>query len=277
MMNGKKVALVTGASSGIGTEVALALLDRGYAVHGAARRVDRMQDLVARGGNAVPLDLTDEASIESCVGSILEREGRLDVLVNNAGYGSYGSIEEVPLAEARRQFEVNLFGPARVTQLVLPVMRRQRSGYVFNVTSIGGKIYTPLGGWYHATKHAVEGWSDALRMEVAPFGVHVVIIEPGAIATEWSGIARDSLLATSGTGPYRDQALAFARALEGAAYASASPPRVVADAIRKALSARRPRTRYSMGSGARAALWGRAVLSDRAFDRAIRRMLFKAP
>jgi NAD(P)-dependent dehydrogenase (short-subunit alcohol dehydrogenase family) len=276
-MDEKKVALVTGASSGIGTEVALALLDLGHVVYGAARRVDRMQELVARRGRAVPLDLTDERSIESCVGSILDREGRLDVLVNNAGYGSYGSIEEVPLTEARRQFEVNLFGPARVTQLALPVMRKQRSGYVFNVTSIGGKIYTPLGGWYHATKHAVEGWSDALRMEVEPFGIHVVIIEPGAIATEWSGIARESLLATSGAGPYKDQALAFGRTLGGAAYAGASPPRVVAEAIVKALSARRPRTRYSMGSGARAALWGRALLSDRGFDRVIRRILLRSP
>jgi len=268
----RKVALVTGASSGIGTEVALALLERGFAVYGAARRVDRMKELVDRGGQALPLDLTDERSIEDCVGAILAAEGRLDVLVNNAGYGSYGAIEEVPLAEARRQFEVNLFGLARVTQLVLPAMRKQGGGYVFNVSSIGGKIFTPMGGWYHATKHALEGWSDALRMEVEPFGIHVVIIEPGAIATEWGGIAHESLMATSGQGPYQAQARGFAKAFEQVEK-SGSNPRLVADVVVRALSARRPRTRYAMGAGARPALLARALLPDRAYDGLMRRLM----
>lgn len=270
-----KVALVTGASSGIGTAVALALLERGYTVYGAARRVERMDVIVERGGRALPLDLTDERSVEACVAAVLEREGRIDVLVNNAGYGSYGAIEEVPLAEARRQFEVNLFGLARLTQLVLPAMRRQGAGHVFNVSSIGGKIFTPMGGWYHATKHALEGWSDALRMEVAPFGIHVVIIEPGAVATEWGGVAIDSMLATSGHGPYQAQAQGLARTMRRADGAGA-PPRVVADAILRALSARRPRTRYAMGTGARPALLARALLSDRAYDAVVRRFVVAA-
>jgi len=267
-----RVALVTGASSGIGTEVALALLERGYIVYGAARRVDRMDAIVARGGRALALDLTDERSIEACAAAILDEHGRLDVLVNNAGYGSYGAIEEVPLAEARRQFEVNLFGLARLTQLVLPVMRQQGSGHVFNVSSIGGKVFTPFGGWYHATKHALEGWSDALRMEVAPFGIHVVIIEPGAIKTEWGGIALGSMLATSSKGPYEAQARGFGKAFEQIE-GSGSPPRVVAEAIVRALSARRPRTRYAMGAGARPALLARALLSDRAYDAVVRRLM----
>jgi len=270
----RKVALVTGASSGIGTEVALALLERGHVVYGAARRVERMQRIVERGGRALPLDLTDERSIEQCVGAILEAEGRLDVLVNNAGYGSYGAIEEVPLAEARRQFEVNLFGLARVTQLALPAMRAQGSGHVVNVSSIGGKIFTPLGGWYHATKHALEAWSDALRLEVEAFGIRVVIVEPGAIATEWGGIARESLLATSGRGPYRVQAEGFAKLLGPSSGAFAgSHPRVVADVVVRAISARRPRARYAVGAFARPFLLARALLPDRVFDGVVRRMV----
>jgi NAD(P)-dependent dehydrogenase (short-subunit alcohol dehydrogenase family) len=269
----KKVALVTGASSGIGTEVALALLRHGYLVHGAARRVERMKALEERGARVLPLDLTDEPSIEACASAVLELEGRLDVLVNSAGYGSYGAIEQVPLAEARRQFEVNLFGLARLTQLVLPTMRRQGLGHVVNVSSIGGKIFTPMGGWYHATKHALEGWSDVLRLEVEPFGVRVIIVEPGAIATEWGGIARDSLLAVSGQGPYQSQAHAFADLIARGGRFSGSPPRVVAETVMKAIKARRPRTRYAVGQGARALLLARALLPDRAYDGLMRRML----
>jgi short-subunit dehydrogenase len=273
-MTSKPVALITGASSGIGTQVALELLKAGYSVCGAARRADRMQSIVDAGGIALALDLTDDKSIEQCVGAVIQQQGRLDVLVNNAGYGAYGSVEEVPLDEARRQFEVNLFGLARITQLTIPEMRKQKSGHIFNVTSIGGKIYTPLGAWYHATKHAVEGWSDALRMELEQFGIHVVIIEPGAIKTEWSEIARTSLLETSGHGVYKQMAEAFSRTLENAG-AKGSPPTVVADVIVKALAAKRPKTRYAMGSGAKTALFGRSILSDRGFDRAIRKALFK--
>jgi len=269
----RKVALVTGASSGIGAEVVLALLEQGYAVHGAARRLDRMRALTERGAQVLPLDLTDERSIEACAAGVLEREGRLDVLVNNAGYGSYGAIEQVPLAEARRQFEVNLFGLARLTQLLLPTMRRQGSGHVVNVSSIGGKIFTPMGGWYHATKHALEGWSDALRMEVAPFGIRVVIVEPGAIATEWSGIARETLLAASSKGPYQDQARAFAGLIAPGGRFAGSPPRVVAEAVVRAVATRRPRTRYVVGQGARAFLLARALLPDRAYDGLVRRIL----
>ena len=179
----------------------------------------------------------------------------------------------MPLAEARRQFEVNLFGLARLTQLVLPTMRRQGSGHIVNVSSIGGKISTPMGGWYHATKYALEGWSDALRMEVAPFGIRVVIVEPGAIATEWSGIARETLLAASSKGPYQDQARAFAGLIAPGGRFAGSPPRVVAEAVVRAVAARRPRTRYVVGQGARAFLLARALLPDRAYDGLVRRIL----
>ncbi|MCL4162006.1 UNVERIFIED_CONTAM: hypothetical protein GTU68_051582, partial [Idotea baltica] len=179
-----KVILVTGASSGIGKATALALAERNHRVSAGARRIERMESLTESGVSAHFLDLTEEDSIEEFVADVLKREGRIDVLVNNAGYGVYGSVEDVSIREAREQFEVNLFGLARLTQLVLPTMRDQGSGTIINLSSMGGKVYTPLGSWYHATKHALEGWSDCLRIEVAQFGINVSIIEPGAIETE---------------------------------------------------------------------------------------------
>src|SRR3954467_7983948 len=147
------------------------------------------------------------------VDTILAESGQIDVLVNNAGYGSYGALEDVPIEEARRQFEVNVFGLARLTQLVLPQMRSRRSGRIVNISSMGGRIYEPLGSWYHATKFAVEGLSDSLRMELAPFGIQVVVIQPGAIRTEWAAISADSLEATSSGTAYADQARAAAGVL----------------------------------------------------------------
>ena len=202
------VALVTGASSGIGEATARRLHGLGYTVYAAARRVDRMTDLADAGIRTVRADLTDDAAMVALIDRIIADTGRIDVLVNNAGYGSYGSLEDVPMAEARRQVEINVFALARLTQLALPHMRAQRSGYVINISSMGGKFGEPLGSWYHATKYAVEGLSDSIRPELAPFGIHVVVIEPGAIRTEWGQIAADNLLATSGNGPYAEQAAA---------------------------------------------------------------------
>jgi short-subunit dehydrogenase len=195
-----KVVLITGASSGIGKEAARTLKKTGSVVYGAARRSEMMKDLESDGIRVLQLDLTDEDSVEACVKSIIEREGRIDILVNNAGYGSYGAIEDIPISEARRQFEVNLFGLARLTQAVLPSMRAKRFGRIVNISSIAGKIYTPFGGWYHATKFALEGFSDCLRLEVEPFGINVVVVEPGGIKTEWGTIAAEHLRKTSGSG-----------------------------------------------------------------------------
>lgn len=178
-----RTALVTGASSGIGEDTARKLQALGYVVYGAARRTDRLQALATDGIRPLTMDVTDDASMTAGVDRILEETGRIDVLVNNAGYGSHGAIEDVPIDEARRQFEVNVFGLARLTQLVSPHMRAQGSGTIINISSIGGRLTTPLGGWYHATKYAVEALSDALRMELRPFGIDVVVVEPGAIRT----------------------------------------------------------------------------------------------
>jgi NAD(P)-dependent dehydrogenase (short-subunit alcohol dehydrogenase family) len=239
-------------------------------VYAAARRVDRMAPLARAGARPLALDVTDDASLGAAVDRLLTEAGRLDALVNNAGYGAYGALEDVPLDEGRRQFEVNLFGLARLTQLVLPTMRRQRSGRVVNVSSIGGRIHEPMGSWYHATKFAVEGLSDCLRMELAPFGIDVVVIQPGAIRTEWSGIARAGLLATSGATAYAAQARAAAALLGGADATSGADPSVVAGAVWQAVTARRPRTRYAVGGGARPLLALRRLLPDRAFDAVMR-------
>ncbi len=201
-----KIALVTGGSSGIGEATALALADTGYTVYAGARRVERMEHLKEHGIRPLALDVTDDESMQSAVSLILAAEGQIDVLVNNAGYASYGALEDVPLSEARSQFEVNVFGAARLTQLVLPQMRERRMGTIVNITSAGGKIYTPLGSWYHATKFALEAISDCLRMELQPFGITVIVIEPGATQTEWGRIAVEKVRAVSGIGPYAPQA-----------------------------------------------------------------------
>lgn len=263
----KQVALVTGASSGIGEATAVKLQALGYTTYAAARRVQRMEHLAASGIRTLAMDITDDASLQAGVQQILAEAGRIDVLVNNAGYGSYGALENVPLSEARSQFEVNVFGAARLTQLVLPQMRAQHSGTIVNITSMGGKIYTPLGAWYHATKFALEALSDCLRMEVRPFGINVVVIEPGGIQTEWPGIAAEKARAVSGTGPYAAQGNAVAASLTSEAIRRrSSPPTLIADTIARAVTARRPKTRYAVGYGARPMIFLHGVLPNRAFD-----------
>ena len=268
-----RVAFVTGASSGIGEATAHRLLADGFRVFVGARRLDRMEKLTTQGATPLALDLTDDASIVAAIDTIRTKAGRLDVLVNNAGYGSYGALEDVPLAEARRQFEVNVFGLARLCQLVLPMMRAQKYGRIVNVTSIGGKMWEPMGSWYHATKFAVEGLSDCLRVEVRPFGIDVIVIEPGAIQTEWAGIAADGLRQASGSGAYAALADNHARMLESTKTSRLpSPPDVVAATIARAVRARRPKTRYATGGGARTILFLKRILPDRLFDRFIWRV-----
>ncbi|MEU4237350.1 oxidoreductase [Actinoplanes sp. NPDC026619] len=262
----RRTVVVTGASSGIGAVVARRLGEMGFAVYAAARRVDEVPR--APGVVAVHADCTDPASLEDLVGRAAGETGRIDVLVNNAGYGAFGSVEEVPAEEARRQFEVNVFGPARLTQLVVPHMRKRGRGRIVNVTSVGGRIYEPLGGWYHASKFAVEGLSDCLRMELAPFGIDVVVVEPGSTRTGWGSVALAGLLATSGSGPYGEQAKALAASHTSAADNPriTSSPETVGEVVIQAVRARRPLTRYAAGTGARPLLLARRLLPDRAFD-----------
>jgi len=268
-----RVALVTGASSGIGLEAAKELRRNGFTVYAVARRVEPMAQLEHDGVVAFSMDVTDDASMVAGVDRVLAEQGRIDVLVSNAGYGSFGALEDVPLHEARHQFEVNVFGLARLVQLVLPTMREQASGRIINVSSIGGKIYAPLGGWYHATKFAVEGLSDSLRLELAPFGIDVVLIEPGPIITGWNTIARTNLVERSAHGPYAAQAASVGRTLASADRPGrGSRPDVVGRRIARAATAAHPRPRYPAGRGAGTAVRARRMLPDRVFDRVIARV-----
>lgn len=264
----KKVILITGASSGMGKVFAQDLAKEGHIVYGAARRTDLLDDLKKKGVQTIPLDVTDDASMKSCVQTILEKEGRIDVLVNNAGYGSYGTIEEVSMEEAKRQLDVNVFGLARMTQLVLPGMRNQKSGTIINISSIGGKIATPFGAWYHASKFAVEGMSDSLRLEVAPFGIDVVVIEPGGVKSEWSTIAYDNLIKTTENTAYKDMADKFKKAFE-TTVAKNAEPEVISRLVSKAIAAKRPKTRYVGGYMAKPVLFLRKWLGDRTMDKVL--------
>jgi NADP-dependent 3-hydroxy acid dehydrogenase YdfG len=178
----KQVILVTGASSGIGKDTAKTLINAGHTVYAAARRVEKMNDLKDMGGIPIKMDITNDAEVQAAVDQILDEQQTIDVLINNAGYAIYGAVEDTTIEDAKRQFDVNIFGLASITQKVLPTMRKNKKGKIINVSSMGGKMYTPLGAWYHATKHALEGWSDCLRLELKEFGIDVVIIEPGLSA-----------------------------------------------------------------------------------------------
>jgi len=266
-MNMKKVILITGASSGMGYETARILAEQGHRVYGAARRVQKIEELAEYGVQALPLDITDEASIIACVKEIISREGRIDVLINNAGYGYFGAIEDVPMADAKHQFEVNIFGLARMTQEVLPHMRKQHSGRIVNLASVAGHVTLAFGAWYNATKYALEAFSDALRMEVKPFGIEVVIIEPGAIRTDWGIIAADHLRDSSKGGAYEQTATRMAEGLRKL-YLSKIPtdPKVISRKIARAAVCRCPRTRYRTGRGAKFMVFLHTILPARWWD-----------
>ena len=222
------------------------------------------------GAVALQMDITQEADIQHVVEQIQTKENRIDVLVNNAGYAIYGAMEDTTIEDARRQFEVNLFGLARLTQLVLPLMRANKSGKIINMSSMGGKIYTPLGSWYHATKHALEGWSDCLRLELAPFNIDVVIIEPGAIQTEFGDVMLEPMMARSGSSSYSDIAKKMAQATKNAyEKGNSSPPYVIAKVVSQAVKAKKPKTRYAAGKFAKPLMFLRKWFSDRIFDKII--------
>jgi NAD(P)-dependent dehydrogenase (short-subunit alcohol dehydrogenase family) len=230
-----------------------------------------MENLQDAGAQLLELDLTDDSSIRAAMATVRARGDVVTALINNAGYGSYGAVEDVPLSEARRQFEVNLFGASRLIQLALPGMRAARCGAIVNISSVGGKMHEPFGAWYHATKFALEGFSDCLRMELSPFGIDVVVVEPGGIRTEWGGISRDSLIACSGESEYGPWAKSHADFLDRTESAGwLSEPDVVAHTVAKALKAKRPQTRYAVGAGAKPILLLRRLLSDRMFDSLMR-------
>lgn len=266
------VILVTGASSGIGFDAARTLSRQGHRVYAAARRVELMEPLRSDGVVPLPLDVTDSQSMEVCVKTILDKEGHIDVLVNNAGYGYFGAIENVSMEEARRQMEVNVFGLAQMCKLVIPVMREQKFGRIINTSSIAGKMVLCFGGWYHVSKYSVEAFSDALRMEMKPFGIDVSMIEPGGIKTDWGIIAANHLAECSAGTPYEKAAIGMANVMHyGYSGNLLSSPSVVTKAISRAVNSRRPRPRYRIGRGSHLLVFLHWLLPTRWWDALMRR------
>ena len=266
--------LVTGCSSGIGRSTAELLAQGGWTVYASARKLDSIRDLEARGCRLLELDVTDEDSMRAAVATVEQAEGAVGVLVNNAGYSQSGAVESVSPEDVRRQFDTNVFGLIRMTQLSLPGMRRQRGGKVVNVGSMGGKLTFPGGGLYHATKYAVEAISDALRFEVASFGVDVILIEPGLIKTRFGETAADSVGAEQADGPYRKFNPAVAKATkevyDGPLSRLGGGPETVAKTIERAISSSRPRARYPVTPSARIMMAQRRLMPDRLWDTVMR-------
>ena len=292
--------LITGCSSGIGRAAAISLHAAGLTVYATARQVDSLAGLARQGIRTLALDVTDEASMTAAVAAIEDAAGPVGVLVNNAGYGLYGPVEQLPMDEIRRQFETNFFGLVRLTQLVLPGMRRRGRGRILNVSSMGGRITLPGGAFYHASKYAVEGLSDALRMEVAQFGIDVVLIEPGPVKTPWNDVAAASLSSAApasaeggsgGGGPGEGDRGAGGSATDGDPYAAykaavgasfgrtqaglvgrfGSTSEDIAKVITQAVTARRPRARYLINPVAKSLVAMNQVLPARAYDSVMRR------
>jgi len=235
-----------------------------------ARRIAQIEDLLQIEGFPLQLDVTNEAEIETVLNNIMEKEGKIDVLWNNAGYGLYGAVEDVPVSEARRQFEVNLFGLAAITQKVLPHMRQRKQGTIINTSSMGGKMYTPMGAWYHASKHALEGWSDCLRLELKAFNIKVVILEPGIIATEFGDVMLEQISKFSADGAYsgltKKLIVATKKMYDKGQGSKAS---VIANTISKIVKTPQPKTRYRVGFLAKPMVWMRIYLGDKIFDKLV--------
>jgi len=259
-----KTVLITGASAGIGRATAIYLAQNGYNVYGAARRTDKMQDLKSYGIKTISLDVSKEESLIACV----EQIGDIDILVNNAGSGYYGALEDMPIEDAKYQLEVNLFGVARLIQLVLPGMRKNNYGKIVNISSVGGKVTLPMGGWYHASKFAIEGLSDALRKEVKQFGIDVVVIEPGGTKSEMTGLGSEYMMKVSGNTVYSSLAKGVSKMYAGIEK-DAADPIVIAKLIRKGIESNNPKTRYAGAAGAKLMLFFRSILSDKMFDKMV--------
>ncbi len=262
----KKIVLITGASSGIGKSTAKKLIKQGYIVYATARRTERLKELEDVGLKTMFLDVTDDKSMKKVVDTIISEQGKIDILINNAGYGSLGPIQNVSIEEAKHQFEVNVFGLARLTQLVLPYMIKRRSGKIINISSVAGKVTSIINGWYSASKFAVEALSDALRLEVKPFGIEVIIIEPEGIESEWHVIAIKHLLNASRTTAYKKIAENMAQTMNKRHTRGAEPLEVIAETISNALKAKRPHSRYAVPRQAKIAIFLRWLLPDRLFD-----------
>ena len=270
-----KTVIITGCSSGIGQATAARLAKSGdWTVYATARKTDTLAELEGAGCRPLALDVTDESSMVAAVDIVQSESGTIDALVNNAGYSQSGASETLDVDDVRRQFETNVFGLLRLSQLVLPSMRAKGDGRIVNISSMGGKLVFPGGGAYHATKHAVEAFSDAMRFEVAGFGVKVIIVEPGLITTNFDQTALASMDLDNDDGPYAEfnqkVASQTSDVYRGPMKRLGGPPDAVAKVVEKALTARNPKTRYTVTPSATMALATRKLMSDRMWDRAMR-------
>ncbi len=257
-----KVIWVTGASSGIGKAIAKRMVEDGCIVYASARRADKMADLADMGAHILPLDVTDEKQAKACYAVIKKAHGGVDVLVNGAGMALNGAVEDVPIEKAKAEFDVNVFGASRLTQLCLPDMRAKGRGRIISISSIGGKIFSPMTGWYFASKYAIEALAKCLRLEVAPFGIDVVVIRPGLIASELSDITVSEMDRISGEGAYADLSHRVGKLMNGYKPLE-SDPKVVASAVSRAVKARRPKLSYAVGRFAKISLLAYAVIPER--------------
>ena len=273
----KKVILITGASSGIGKDTALSLIKEGHIVYGAARRLEMMQDIVQAGGHAIKMDILKDRNIDDVVNQIMKEQNRIDILINNAGYGLWGAVETISIDEAKRQFDVNIFGLAYLTKKIIPIMRKQKSGKIINMSSMGGKVYTPFGAWYHATKYALEGWSDCLRIELKSFGIDVILIEPGVIKTEFQDVMMDSTVERSIGTPYEKKLKALEKATqEMYTRGIGTPPSTITKLIIKAINSHNPKRRYVGGLFAKPMLFIKKWFGDKMYEKAIMSQIKKA-
>lgn len=271
MATPSKAVLITGCSTGIGRATAAHLVADGWTVYATARRPETLSELATKGCKTLALDVCDDASMVAAVAQVEREQGAVGVLINNAGYGLEGAFEETPMTEVRRQFETNVFGLTRMCQLVLPGMRRQRFGRIVNLSSVGGKLTLPGGAFYHATKHAVEALSDAMRFELQGFGIDVIVIEPGAIKTEFgrtaiANVQKVKQMSSAYTAYNEQVAAKINEAFEGPLAMAAGTAEAVADVIARAVGASRPKTRYTVTAAARVLITLREWLPDRAFD-----------
>ena len=270
----KKVVLITGTASGFGKATAEKLVKKGYIVYGGDIQVEANQYLNKIGGHALVMDVTKDDQVKKGVQKVIDEQGRIDVLINNAGYGSYATIENIELAELQHQFEVNVFGYARLQQAVLPHMRKQKSGRIINVSSVVGEVSTPMLGWYSATKHAIEAMSDALRQEVKQFNIDVVKIQPGAVNTGFDEVAFTKLDASYIPEDYKNLADDF-KTLMMAMYTQVEGPEGTADYIVKAVESKKPKTEYRTTSDARLLMKIKDWRSEKGFDKMMNKQMTK--
>ena len=265
----QKVVLITGTAYGIGKSTAELLIDKGHIVYGGDILVEENLYLNDIGGTALEMDVTNQEHIDKAINQIISEQGRVDVLVNNAGLGVYGAIEDVSMEDIYYQYDVNLFGLARVTKAVLPYMREKESGLIINISSVLGETYGPLAGWYFSTKHALEGWSDALRVELKEFDIDVVVVQPGAINTNFSNVTKTYIDKYRENSAYQHLYGEPITDTGNEVLSNQSDPIVIAKVINKAMNARNPKTRYAAGAYSKIGIFLRKIMTDKMFDRFI--------